>query len=434
MRKYYITEQGNGAPPQSVKLASVIDTDLLKKMIDEGYIKVTRHPDDPDLQILSYSVLAQVQGKWNDATKAARGLIVRGTTADDTVVVERPWEKFFTLSQMDNSWHLGDEENISSADSFATLDFDAPADVYDKLDGSLGILYRDPKGVPAFATKGSFTSDQSEMFTKILRNDLVALKAAEEILNEGSRTALFELIGPNNRIVLAYPKEEIVLLGGVVKESGANVNPEDMIAWNKRGLPQAERISAQTLRDALALPNRENREGFVVSVGGVNPMKIKIKQEDYLRLHRIVTSFSPKESRKLIKGIKATYKDLFTLAETRDVNMFEDVKNVVEIEGFSKNDPTYASLREQRLKFFEDALFLAATRATTAKNTIDSLDESWFVGADAPKRFALNVDKLEGDKSTLFLLFRARLKGEDIETMSAESEMNRASRDAPTFG
>ena len=47
------------------------------------------------------------------------------------------------------------------------IESDAPVEVTDKMDGSLGILYRRPDGVCAIATRGSFASDQALEANKI---------------------------------------------------------------------------------------------------------------------------------------------------------------------------------------------------------------------------------------------------------------------------
>jgi len=418
----------------TVALSKVVDPELLRKMISQGYIMQGLHPDDSDLRILCYGTRTQIEGKWNEATKVARGLIIR-TDSDDlanAVVVQRPWEKFFTLSQLEGSWHLGDEENESSAeDSFGKLDFKAPAEVYDKMDGSLGILYRDPKGLPTLATKGAFISEQAKMFTKLLRSDKATSEAAEEILEQGDTTAMFELVGPKNRIVLAYKKNEIVLLGGVKKASGANVEPEALSAWSK-SLPTVERMKAKTLEEALAIAPRENREGVVVSVGGKTPMKIKIKQADYIRIHRIVTMFSPKESRAVIMEMEASYADLVALARDEKVERFEPIKQVLDIDGFSRGDDTYEFIRSNREAYFKAILLPKARSVAKAYDVIESLDQSFFEGENPSKRFAASVHTLDADKSTLFALYRAKLDGFPLAEVNAFQELRRAIKDVKT--
>lgn len=74
---------------------------------------------------------------WNHATLTCRGLIADS----EGTILARPSTKFFNLEQVEQ---LPDE----------------PFEVYEKLDGSLGILYwLDDE--PYISTRGSFESPQS---------------------------------------------------------------------------------------------------------------------------------------------------------------------------------------------------------------------------------------------------------------------------------
>ena len=137
-------------------LSDIMDVDSLKQMIDSIYVTVSEHPDDPSLKVLTYSHSAQANGVWNNVTKQTRGLILRSEKEDfsDAVVIERPWSKFFTLSQHSSGWALGDEDDgdlDAKESSVADIDFDSPAEITDKADGSLGVLYDAPNGTLGLA-------------------------------------------------------------------------------------------------------------------------------------------------------------------------------------------------------------------------------------------------------------------------------------------
>lgn len=289
-------------------LSEIMNLDLLRQMRDEKMVNVSGHPDDPSLKILNYSSMAQVKGRWNDVTKQSRGLIIRSDNDDfsDAVIVERPWRKFFTLQQMtgtdgNTAWAMGDEENDSGnsmRDSIESLDFDAPAEVTDKRDGSMGILYEAPDGELALSTRGSFASDQAHHYTTMLRENRELLDAAHKLkANNPNTTFIFELTGPDNQIVVSYSKDEIAIIGAVDKDTGLyRSTSEFQNDWG--GLPKAETMPAQNLHEALSLPDRKNREGVVVRITSDDPdkqMMVKIKQEDYLKLHHVMTSMTPKK-------------------------------------------------------------------------------------------------------------------------------------------
>lgn len=124
--------------------SQALDFDKIEKLIADGYIKREQHPS-ADLRILNYTVKTQFAWHWTRETKACRGLIVDGKNR----IIQRPFEKFFSVEQL--------------ADTPLPLE---PFDVYEKLDGSLGILYW-ANDEPAIATRGSFVSDQARRGTGV---------------------------------------------------------------------------------------------------------------------------------------------------------------------------------------------------------------------------------------------------------------------------
>jgi RNA ligase len=91
----------------------------LNQLITDNYINVNKHPK-ADLYIYNYTQKAQYERLWNDWTLACRGLIMDR----DYNIIARPFKKFFNLGEFEN-------QDIPN-ESF---------EVYEKMDGSLGILY-----------------------------------------------------------------------------------------------------------------------------------------------------------------------------------------------------------------------------------------------------------------------------------------------------
>lgn len=150
----------------------------LGKAIDDGDVRKQVHPEFPNLHIFNYCEDVQFRNRWNKITMACRGLIIDVNTGE---IVARPWEKFFNLGQMDNR-----------------IDSTAPVEVTDKMDGSLGILYRDPNGQLAIATRGSFASEQAVEATQIWNESYSDTSVLDDY------TFLFEILLPWNRIVVSY--------------------------------------------------------------------------------------------------------------------------------------------------------------------------------------------------------------------------------------
>lgn len=208
-------------------------------------------------------------GAWdNPAVRQCRGLIVD----EHGTVVARPWGKFFNHGQKEAG----------------SLDLSAPVEVTDKMDGSLGILHKDADGKPRVATRGSFASDQAIHATQELRRD-----GEEPTLDwPDGFTPLVEIIYPANRIVCDYGAfDGLVLLGGVWIETGEYVGPDlasDLCNWEGH---LAWTFDYATLAEALAAAPRPGAEGLCVRYLD-RPHIVKIKQDDYVALHRIVTGLS----------------------------------------------------------------------------------------------------------------------------------------------
>lgn len=254
-----------------MKITEIVDGTLLDEMIREGYVRKTAHPTLP-LWTLGYSEKAQFEHRWNDATVNCRGVIV---DADDNIIA-RPWSKFFNLG----------EGNV-------IIDFEMPVEVTDKVDGSLGILYHEPtssfRGLGrdySVATRGSFASDQAIHATKVWK------ERYSDLTFDPSWTYLFEIIYPANRIVLNYGDlDDLVLLGAVHTERGWYVGPREAAAYLNYPGPQAEVFEYKTMREAFEADPRPNAEGYVIRSGS---KLVKIKQADYVELHRIVTNLNEK--------------------------------------------------------------------------------------------------------------------------------------------
>jgi T4 RnlA family RNA ligase len=251
----------------------------LNQLITEGYINVQKHPT-ADLYIYNYSPKAQYDRVWNEWTLACRGLIMDGKNE----IIARPFQKFFNLGEYEN-------QPIPN-ESF---------EVYEKMDGSLGILYwldnEERRPEPFIATRGSFLSDQAIIATEMLKT-----KYSESILYlDQSKTYLFEIIYPENRIVLDYGDErKLVLLAIIDTKTGEEFPLEDTFhatllqshgpITNKYGFEIVKKYDGLNDLQKLKELEEANKEGFVVKFHG--GYRLKIKFEEYVRIHRIVTQVS----------------------------------------------------------------------------------------------------------------------------------------------
>jgi RNA ligase len=253
-----------------VKIYDLLDMEMLvHAMIPGGYVKAQHHPLWPDLAILNYTDTCAFERAWNNITTTCRGLIYNVATGE---VLARPFPKFFNYGEP------GAPE----------IPLDAGVDVTDKLDGSLGILYPTPDGEWAVATRGSFDSEQARHATAVWRRQYAELCAEQGMPHRGV-TMLFEIVYPGNRIVCDYgPTDDLFLLGAVDIEYGHSFGPNESEAFGNWMGPRTQEFTFPTFADAVAAPPRAGAEGLVVRLWH-SEHRVKLKQEDYVALHRIIT-------------------------------------------------------------------------------------------------------------------------------------------------
>lgn len=270
----------------ALHIEDLIPPDDLRHALDEEFVRIQTHPTAP-LTIYNYTEKAQYARFWNAATRQCRGLIVD----HDGQVVARPFGKFHNLAE-----HT-DAEIAAVADE--------PVEVWEKEDGSLGIIYPSPDGSWAVATRGSFASEQAQWATRLIRGEHIIpgdededgewYPDAPDTRFEGwappdGVTVLCEIVYPQNRIVVDYAGYAgLILLGGIVTETGEWMPPE-FIPWPDRVVERHPHASLEAVLDS---PERLDREGYVLRFTR-SGFRVKVKHQEYVRLHRIVTGCTAK--------------------------------------------------------------------------------------------------------------------------------------------
>jgi RNA ligase len=321
--------------------------EILKKYLEEGLIQKQTHSTLP-LIIWNYTPKTQYDRLWDDITLLTRGLV----TDINGKIIARPFKKFFNWDEYKHT---------------PTAEFE----VYEKLDGSLGILFNyDNNWI--FATRGSFTSEQA------IKGFALLQKYDYNSLNK-NLTYLFEIIYPENRIVCEYSYEDIVLLGIIDTDTGYEINLYDENIDNHYknlvqtiGFKIAKKYDG--IKDYTELKSiiGNNQEGFVVKFS--NGDRIKIKGDEYIRLHKLMTNISTRNIWKILSEngnileilnnvpdefydkIKKYSNDLlseFGILETYYLTVFKNIKEVLDKEINISDERKYRATFSKYAKKYE---------------------------------------------------------------------------------
>ena len=271
-----------------MKLYDLIDKDLLEEMIEKQYINVQTHPE-LGYKIYSYSKSCSLNGVWNEATEQCRGLIVDA----DNNIIARPFRKFFNIEE------IADKNVIPN---------ELPERIFEKKDGSLGIMYWDKDCHPYISTKGSFTSDQAKWATDFMYNCVLDIDAecelrellldfhsdsdedGHDILDKVRYTLLFEIVYPEDRHVVDYGGEEsLTLLAIINNETGDELEPESLEEYFDVIKSLDVNEDWKKIREMY---DGSNAEGFVAKFR--NNFRVKLKYEDWFRKNFILHGLSKK--------------------------------------------------------------------------------------------------------------------------------------------
>lgn len=225
-----------------------------------GYVNVTERGD---LLLFDYTTAAHMANKWPYFEQVSRGLVINRKTGE---IVARPFDKFF--------YWLADGRKVSG--HIVTI--------MEKMDGSLGILFRH-KGQDHITTKGSFFSPQARWATKFLRDHFDLAGLPDEW------TLLFEIIYPDNRIIVDYQgREDLVLLAARNRHTGEFMPffPDLYNLAQTYGFSLPRVFNFNSVDDIIAATGGDdpNFEGWVVEFS--DGQRFKFKTDRYVEIHRYI--------------------------------------------------------------------------------------------------------------------------------------------------
>lgn len=280
------------------------DFKRLDELAEQGFVRKVISPCG-DLMLYNYTDKCTYEKKWNKHTLNARGTVYEVSTGK---VVAQAFPKFFNAGEL-------------PASKFRNLAKQTDFECFEKMDGSLGIIYN-YKDKWRVNTRGSFTSDQAIKATEMLNK--YNMKGISKDF-----TLLVEIIYPENRIIVPYgEKEELVLLASYVDRTDINHNHVRAIS-NAIEMPRAPFHvfdDIQQLENYVAKLGKFE-EGFVVRFK--NGERVKFKSAEYLKLARIMSNMTPLNFWKNMKSGMVDKSLLESLPEEFEKETLE-IKQVLE--------------------------------------------------------------------------------------------------------
>lgn len=248
------------------------DTKLLGYLI--SVLGVITYNQNGNLLLMKYNVAIWNTG-FHLVAKECRGKII---DLDTKEIVSYPFDKFFNLNEVPETNETLVKSWINESDYvWAT----------DKIDGST-IIVSKYKNKPLITTNGSFENDQTKW-----AKELFDEKYPEFLGNmKNDYTYIFELIHPENKIVLDYNGEKSLYLLNVRDMKTEKLIPLcDVHNIAKEfGFKLPEVYDFKDLDTMVHLAHTMtgvNKEGWVIRIGvGKDEYMVKLKLDEYFAMHK----------------------------------------------------------------------------------------------------------------------------------------------------
>lgn len=293
--------------------------DQLLQEVKEGWIDVNKHPSLP-LSIYNYSRKTQFENSWNSVRLQCRGLVLD----NQGEVIAWCFPKFFNYEEI----------RYKNEIPFGEIPI-----IQNKEDGSLGIIfyYNNEWHV---ATRGSFFSEQAIKGKEIFYKNYNVDK-----LNK-NYTYLVEIIYPENRIVVDYKDQEKLIWLSTVAHNGnelpvreflthiiydVNIPKTDIINHGHIHVNSTSNYNFfdENLFQTLKSQYKENTEGFVVRFEPSN-YRLKIKFEEYVRLHKLLTGITSVDIWECLKNGDSIDKILENVPDEFDSWVKQQIKKITD--------------------------------------------------------------------------------------------------------
>ena len=334
------------------------------KLKEEYFIKHKQHYKYPNLYLFKYD---QINSDFTKSiVKVCRGIILNRD--NDWKPVCYPYEKFFNWGEKEAS----------------QIDWRHYPNIYEKLDGSLiSLWYYDYKwhvstsGTPdAMCYVGGTNFLFRDLFWKVWNELGYKLPDVSKCAGLLDFTYMFELMTPFNRVVVDHKKNDIKLHGARGLISLQERDPDYIVQEFDLNWKTVKKYNFKNLFEIIDMTKTMKgieQEGFVVCDYKFN--RIKIKCDDYVKLHHCVSGMSTRKMIEIIQKNETeeilnyfpSYKEMFAEIKEKYENLiietekcYDNFKNIENQKDFALavKDLSYSSalfnVRNMKNKSFRE--------------------------------------------------------------------------------
>jgi len=322
-----------------MKLSDTLIKEIEQEIVD-GFISKRKH-DNANIYILNYTPKTMQDWRWNSATELCRGLIVDS----EYNVVARSYYKFFSIDQLDD---------------LSVIPTDEECEVYDKVDGFLGIMYF-IDNIPYVSSRGSFHSEMADAANEMLRTKYSHIKF------DPKYSYVFEIICPNDILTYNYGDEKKLILHGIFDNETGDEIPladfDDLEYLEDEGIEIIEQYEVSDKFNGFEYliskyPFADKKEGFVVRFK--SGFRLKLKYDEYKTLCHIKNMITPEKLLEMIINDESLKDCWDSIPEA----------NKREIEAFTvKVTDKYENIYSSALSLFKQ--YYVDNKAAFAKSIID---------------------------------------------------------------
>lgn len=256
-----------------------LDINELEKRASDGRIKKFIHPSGKYIG-WNYTDKCQYDRLWDEYTLISRGIV----TLPDGTLISRPFGKFFNLGEPEAE----------------PIPWNEPYEITEKLDGSL-IVVSFYKGDVIINSRGSFASEHAVFASDWLHTNVLSwieTSKNSSLLSSIQYTYCFEAIFPEDsytKVINYKDKRNLTLLAIINNNTGEEISHNNM----KFYIPYTEITPMYTPDNISEFINKcksrdiSEGEGIVIKFTRSNK-RIKIKSDEYIRLHRVLNNFNQK--------------------------------------------------------------------------------------------------------------------------------------------